>query len=469
MIAAIVIALFFALRGGEDVAGDAGVAPVVAPAPEVTVEGVETVEDAAQQPEAAEESVAEGEEEAADTADAGETQQDVEPDPTRPSATFDIVRVDPEGEIVIAGRASPGSTMTVLLDGSEVGRAEVAADGGFVALLSFGRSDVPRVVSLSEVFSDGTIQMAEASVILAPSPEVVAEPEAEEQPVETVELAEATEAPAETETPVAEETVGEQEVDAITGTEVAAADAETPAAEAASISEATETTAAMQESTAEDSSEADGDETATESVAPISEPTEAVPSQGTVARAPARPSAPTVLLADREGVRVLQSGGDSPSVQDNVSIDAISYDSEGEVALTGRSTGSTTVRVYLDNRPLLEAPIGEDGGWRADLPAIDTGTYTLRVDELDDAGQVVSRAETPFRREAVEAIRALDAERTQTSPVALVTVQPGNTLWGIARDNYGEGILYVRVFEANSDRIRNPDLIYPGQIFTVPN
>ncbi len=129
----------------------------------------------------------------------------------------------------------------------------------------------------------------------------------------------------------------------------------------------------------------------------------------------------------------------------------------------------TTVRVYLDNRPLLDAPIGEDGGWRADLPAIDTGTYTLRVDELDDAGRVVSRAETPFRREAVEAIRALDAERTQTSPVALVTVQPGNTLWGIARENYGEGILYVRVFEANTDRIRNPDLIYPGQIFTLPN
>ena len=49
-----------------------------------------------------------------------------------------------------------------------------------------------------------------------------------------------------------------------------------------------------------------------------------------------------------------------------------------------------------------------------------------------------------------------------------VTVQKGDTLWAISRESYGEGVLYVRVFEANRDRIRNPDLIYPGQVFTIP-
>ena len=72
--------------------------------------------------------------------------------------------------------------------------------------------------------------------------------------------------------------------------------------------------------------------------------------------------------------------------------------------------------------------------------------------------------------ESVEAIQALDTTaQTDVAPVSLITVQPGNTLWGIAREKYGEGLLYVRVFEANTDRIRNPDLIYPGQIFTVPD
>ena len=73
-------------------------------------------------------------------------------------------------------------------------------------------------------------------------------------------------------------------------------------------------------------------------------------------------------------------------------------------------------------------------------------------------------------REAVEAIQALEsAPSTSIAPVSLITVQPGNTLWGIAREKYGEGVLYVRVFEANTDRIRDPDLIYPGQIFSVPD
>ena len=181
-------------------------------------------------------------------------------------------------------------------------------------------------------------------------------------------------------------------------------------------------------------------------------------------------AAPTIMLADSEGVRVLQNGGAAPQVVDNVSIDAINYDSAGEVALTGRSSGQRSVRIYLNNKAILDATVGANGQWRADLPEIDTGTYTLRVDELDVEGDVVSRTETPFRRESVEAIQALDlGGATERAAVALITVQPGNTLWGIARDKYGEGLLYVRVFEANAGRIRDPDLIYPGQIFTVPD
>ena len=52
--------------------------------------------------------------------------------------------------------------------------------------------------------------------------------------------------------------------------------------------------------------------------------------------------------------------------------------------------------------------------------------------------------------------------------IGVVTVQPGFTLWAIAREKYGKGDLYVRVFEANRERIKDPDLIYPGQVFTVP-
>lgn len=182
--------------------------------------------------------------------------------------------------------------------------------------------------------------------------------------------------------------------------------------------------------------------------------------------------APSVILADRSGVRVLQGGETPPEVADNVVIDAITYDAEGEVALSGRAPSEGHVRVYIDNAPVEAGPVGPGGQWRVDLPDVDTGTYTLRVDQIDAGGQVVSRAETPFRREAPEAIQALAEEQAEEPGrplVELVTVQPGNTLWGISQRMMGEGTMYVQMFEANRGKIRDPDLIYPGQVFSVPN
>jgi nucleoid-associated protein YgaU len=107
------------------------------------------------------------------------------------------------------------------------------------------------------------------------------------------------------------------------------------------------------------------------------------------------------------------------------------------------------------------------GRWRGDLPDVDEGVYTLRVDEVAEDGSVTSRVETPFKRESPEILAAATADFD--GPIKAITVQKGATLWAIARDRYGKGELYVRVFEANRDSIRDPDLIYPGQIFDLPD
>ncbi len=488
VIGALAVGLYYLLSGSGDETDTVAVAPEVVEPPRV--ESVEIMPEAEADetavPETPSETAVEEQTETAETSEeAVEPVEPVEPAALRPTATFDIVRVEPDGTTVIAGRAEPGVGVRVLVDGEIVDRSEAGSDGGFVSFLSLGRSDVPRVVSLEEMLPDGEIIPSEQTVILAPSPEELVADAAPAVPAEVV-------AEIETETPA--EQIADNTAESSGGqiTEVSpeasgepAASADTPSstepiAEAAPAVEEveretvraevveTEVDAPVETAVTEPAEEAETPAVAAaQPVEDTSEPEESSPE--IAGQTAPQQTAPTVLLADSDGVRVLQSGGSGPSVQENVSIDAISYDTEGEVALTGRSTGASSVRVYLDNQPLLDVPIGDGGGWSADLPDIDTGTYTLRVDELDSEGAVVSRAETPFRREAVEAIRALDDGLTERSAVALVTVQPGNTLWGIARERYGEGPLYVRVFEANTDRIRDPDLIYPGQIFTVPN
>jgi nucleoid-associated protein YgaU len=53
-------------------------------------------------------------------------------------------------------------------------------------------------------------------------------------------------------------------------------------------------------------------------------------------------------------------------------------------------------------------------------------------------------------------------------PDPTITIQPGNNLWRLSRNIYGKGVMYTVIFKANKDHIRNPNLIYPGQVFVTP-
>jgi len=52
--------------------------------------------------------------------------------------------------------------------------------------------------------------------------------------------------------------------------------------------------------------------------------------------------------------------------------------------------------------------------------------------------------------------------------MATTVVSRGDSLWQISRVSYGTGMRYVVVYEANRDQIRNPNRIYPGQVFVLP-
>lgn len=341
------------------------------------------------------------------------------PNPAAP--VFDTVRAEAGGSVLIAGRAAPGAEVAVLADGKEVARVTADDKGQFVAFADLVPNGAARVLTLQS----GALP-SDQSVILAPVEAPVA-------------VASATPGPS-------------------------------PSAEGSSAA----------------------------APAPAPEPA--------VVPAPAPQAAPEVLIADAEGVRKM-----APAPTEGVVIDTISYAANGDVMLAGRGQG--LVRLYLDDGLVAEAR-PEAGGWQARLTDVAPGLYRLRADEIAADGKVTSRFETPFQREAPETLiaaatpaapapgagalpmpvlpsappaapAAAPAAATASQGIALpelpqgpapvvtdasvVTVQPGFTLWRIARENYGDGALYVKVFQANKDLIRNPDLIYPGQVFTVPD
>ena len=146
---------------------------------------------------------------------------------------------------------------------------------------------------------------------------------------------------------------------------------------------------------------------------------------------------------------------------DSITLDTISYTQDSSTELAGRARLDNTIRIYLNNKLESEVKVNESGAWKTTLSDIQSGVYTLRLDELNENGIVEGRLELPFKREEEALIQAMGE--------GSITVQPGNSLWRIARKYYGKGIQYVEIFERNSHLIKDPDLIYPGQVFSLPN
>lgn len=172
------------------------------------------------------------------------------------------------------------------------------------------------------------------------------------------------------------------------------------------------------------------------------------------------------VLTPRDGVgasRILQRPGAGPvgEIGDSLAIETLDYAPDGSAYMSGRGLPRAQVRVYLDNRFLGSTKTDDDGRWvfqpETDITA---GPHVLRLDQVVSAGEVELRIEQPF-----ETGLPLDTAAAQGS----VYVHPGNTLWHIARRIYGSGVRYTMIFRENSEQIRDPDLIYPGQVFKLPD
>ena len=179
---------------------------------------------------------------------------------------------------------------------------------------------------------------------------------------------------------------------------------------------------------------------------------------------------PLVVLIDPgRASRVMQSRG-AASDAGELLLETIDYDQKGHAIFAGKAIPARKIQLYLDNVLIGQTRSADDERWQiTSAREVAPGTYTLRIDLLAENDQdngnknkVAARISLPFRRAASEDMAQLAAQPDQ------VLIQPGDNLWTIARNFYGRGVLYTIIYENNREQIRDPNLIYPGQVFSAP-
>jgi nucleoid-associated protein YgaU len=362
-----------------------------------------------------------------------------------PFPQFDLFSIDPSGLATIAGKGLAGQDLEIVLDGQVIAVVIPDKNGEFAIILDLGISNKPRSLILRSRHRDGREAVSEEIVLITPILET------DEQDKNII---------------VAEES----SVVNLDKSKVDENNNEDEQEDATKINTVNKKEAVQ--SNELDTSNVNEDEQ--EDVTKIN----TVNKKETVQSNELDTSNVSVAIVSSKDLKVI-----SPAVQKNaprvsdVIIDAISYDTEGEVLLSGRGVEDQHIRIYVDNKPIKTRSIEADGTWSMDLQEIDAGVYILRIDQLDSDGVVTSRTETPFQKETSEIAKQMAAlsnsEVTDSAPrigigLSTVVIQPGYTLWAVARKTYGFGMQYVRIYHANKDQIRDPDLIYPGQIFKLP-
>jgi LysM repeat protein len=200
------------------------------------------------------------------------------------------------------------------------------------------------------------------------------------------------------------------------------------------------------------------------------------------------PDKPTVVLS--------QPAGPNPAAG-AVVVETVEIEPGGKFHVSGQARPRTALRLYLNDSFITSVTAGADGRFAVTInEGVAPGSYRVRVDEASSSGTVRARAEVPFNAPDTAAsvsAQATASKRPDTagpqlaaagatvlpdsgSPpstvvvpkIATTTVSRGDSLWRLSQVTYGAGMRYAVIYKANRGQIRNPNRIYPGQVFVLP-
>lgn len=409
----------------------------------------------------------------------------------RVTPSFDVLRVEPDGSTVVAGRAKPGAIVEMLSGATVLGQTTVSPNGDFAIALDQPLQSGDHTLVLRAKGDDGSATSTEMAIVSVPKDkngQVLAMVQEPGQPSRLISLPEA-------------EGTGQ----------VTAGSGQQSSQGAADQQEATTPEVALS-ATGDADVERHGSQAAT----------------GNSATASGTPAAAADAVQPTKG----SEDGTAPTVE--------AVEIEGSmIYVAGRSAPGAKLRAYAGDVFLGEATASPDGQFLVEAKHdLAVGKYTIRIDAIGPDGQTVTqRAAVPFEREAGETLAAVapsqestaagsaaastdgsssaalpasgqpqgsagaaaESDAGATAPTAAaseptssqpsaastataagatapalqrangaVIIRRGDSLWHISKRVYGRGVRYSTIYLANQDQIQNPNRIWPGQIFHMP-
>jgi len=216
----------------------------------------------------------------------------------------------------------------------------------------------------------------------------------------------------------------------------------------------------------------------------------------TAALEPRSTERPVVALVTPNKPTVVLSQPGAPKPAGALVVETVEIEPGGKFHVSGQARPGAPLRLYLNDSFVTSVTAGADGRFAVTInEGVAAGSYRVRVDEASSSGTVRARAEVPFTAPETTAsmsAQAATSKRPDTtgpqlaaagatvlpdsgSPstvvvpkIATTTVSRGDSLWRLSQLTYGAGMRYAVIYKANREQIRNPNRIYPGQIFVLP-
>jgi nucleoid-associated protein YgaU len=349
---------------------------------------------------------------------------------------FDTVRVETTGEAVIAGTAAPGAEVFVKLDGLEIGKAMANSDGAFVITpdkpLPVG-SGALTLESRSPGQAAGTTSKQSVAVIVPAGGQqqplvAVVSPD---QPTKVIQKPQST-----TGQPAKLVTIDAVDYDAA-GNIVFSGQGDQGHSARVYVDNAMVGDAAVG---------ADG-RWSFSATADISTGNHILRVDGLDAEG---------KVVNRVEVPFFRE--DQTKVADAIQPSAETGQSDTSMASSSTEAAASTA-----------AGTGSAGTEAASTEAVGTESAGAEAASTEVATSDAASTEASSTEVTVPEATSTAAASQPVPREGRIVIQPGNNLWRISRVLYGTGAKFTVLYDANKDQIRNPDLIYPGQVFRTPD